>query len=214
MKIRDIQRFFEELDRRIDMPVRIILTGGAAAILQGVQRATYDIDFEIQLIKAGTEAVKKLDLLQKAIAETGRVTGITPQYDEDIDQWNTIPFPTKKSQRYALIGKVDVRLLDPGLWAIGKLTRFLATDVGDLRTVLKTGKTDPQKMARLWGAALGMSPSSNMQALFRRQVESFFDRYAHEIWGLSVKPEALKRRFIETAQKTRTARIRQKPERR
>src|SRR5258706_13518253 len=110
MKIRDIERFFEELDRCIDSPVQIILTGGAAAILQGVQRTTYDIDFEIQLIKPGAEWVKKLELLQKAIAETGHATSITPQYEDDIDRWNTIPLPTKKSRRHALIGKVDVRI--------------------------------------------------------------------------------------------------------
>src|SRR5437016_5622030 len=187
MKIRDIQRFFEELDRRIDRPVQVILTGGAAAILQGVQRITYDIDFEIHFLKPGPTPAKNWDLIQKALAETGLATGITPQYEIDIDQWNTIPLPTKKSRRYALIGQVDVRLLDPGLWAIGKLTRYLGTDVEDLRAVLKTGKTDPQQMARLWGAALGMSPPSNMQSLFSRQVESFFDRYAHEIWGPSAE---------------------------
>jgi hypothetical protein len=214
MKVRDIQRFFEELDRRIDSPVQVILTGGAAAILQGVQRVTYDIDFEIHLLKPGPAPAKNWDLLQKALAETGLATGITPQYEVDIDQWNTIPLPTKKSRRYALIGKVDVRLLDPGLWAIGKLTRYLGTDVEDLRTVLKTGKTDARKMAHLWGVALGMSPPSNMQSLFHRQVKSFFDRYAREIWGSSVEPEALKSRFTETARKTKTARARRKPERR
>jgi hypothetical protein len=36
--------FFEELGRGVQRPVRVLLTGGAAAILQGVKRATFDID--------------------------------------------------------------------------------------------------------------------------------------------------------------------------
>ena len=39
MKARDLHRFFEELDRQLNCPIEVILTGGAAAILQGVERA-------------------------------------------------------------------------------------------------------------------------------------------------------------------------------
>ena len=54
MKAREIRHFFEELDRRIDRPIQVILTGGAAAILHGVERATYDIDFfEVRIKKLG-----------------------------------------------------------------------------------------------------------------------------------------------------------------
>jgi hypothetical protein len=89
------------------------------------------------------------------------------------------------------------------LWAIGKLTRFLSSDVGDLVIVLKTNPTDPKKLARLWGQALGMSPASNQQALYRRQVESFFENYSREIWGGKANAEELTKIFLETAQKQR-----------
>ena len=199
MKAKDIRRFFEELDRRLNAPVRVILTGGAAAVLQGVARVTYDIDFELDFKKAGANR----DTVQKAIQDAGQSTGITPHYAEDIDRWSAISLPAKRSRPFLKIGKVDVRLLDPGLWAIGKLARYLSSDIDDLRTVLKTAKNRPGSLAILWGKALGMSPTSSAQALFHRQVESFLDSYAREIWGPNTDPVELKRLFITSARALR-----------
>ena len=200
MKVRDIHLFFEDLSRRLDRPVQILLTGGAAAILQGTSRATFDIDFELRLKKSANRSAWAD--VQKAIDETSRATGITAQYAEDIDQWSSIALPAKQSRLYRRFGKVEVRILDPGLWAIGKLARYLSSDVQDLRIVLKAARTRPRTMVRLWGTALGISPASSSQGTFRKQVENFIDQYAREIWGTPADPEALKRLFLETAQKS------------
>lgn len=202
MKVKDIHEFFEDLNRRIDHPIQILLTGGAAAILQGVQRATFDIDFEIRL---GARA-PIWNAVQKAIEETARTTGITPQYSEDIAQWSSIAMPPKRSRLYRRFGTVEVRILDPGLWAIGKLARYLSTDIEDLRIVLKTAGTRSRAMVKLWGTALGISPASSSQGTFRRQVENFLDQYAREIWGRSEDPAKLKQLFIKTAQNTQRRR--------
>lgn len=199
MKPADIDRFFEDLNRRLNQPVRVLLTGGAAAILMGVERATFDIDFEVALSDGAWDA------FQKAVADTARSTGIAPQYAEDIDHWSSIALPTKKNRRYRRFGKVEVRILDPGLWAIGKLARFLSTDIQDLRIVLKATKTRPKAMAKLWGTALGISPPSSSQATFRKQVETFLDNYAREIWGAPADSEQLKQLFVEAARKARSA---------
>jgi len=199
MKVGDVHRFFEELSPRCPEPVRIVLTGGAAAILQGVNRATFDIDFEIAFRKGSGN----WNDLQKALEDTAKSTGITPQYSEDIDQWSSIALPSKESRLYRRFGKVEVRILSPGLWAIGKLARYLSTDLQDLRTVLKAANTRPKAMAKLWGTALRISPASSSQATFRKQVESFLDQHAREIWGARTNSEELKRLFVETAQKAR-----------
>jgi hypothetical protein len=206
VKIGDIDRFFEDLSLRVHRPVLILLTGGAAAILQGVERATFDIDFEVALkkvVRKSTDPRHDWDAIQKAIEATSRSTGITPQYSEDIDQWSSIALPAKKSRLYRRFGKVEVRILDPGLWAIGKLARYLSTDVQDLRVVLKAANTRPKTMVKLWGTALGISPASSSQATFRKQVESFLDQHAREIWGVQGDSEGLKRLFLETAKKAR-----------
>ena len=208
MKPSDIKTFFQDLDRRITKPIQVILTGGAAAVLRGSGRATYDIDFEVRFANSRDNTPQHWDALQSALAQTGQATGITPQYDENIDRWNAIPLPTRKSQRYAVFGRVEVLLLDVGLWAIGKLTRYLSSDISDLREILGKTKPPPRALARLWGVALGLSAPSNMQALFRRQVDAFFEAYAQEIWGASGDPTILKRQFLSAAQKTRAKKSR------
>jgi len=199
MKVKEIYTFFTELDRRIPVAVKVLVTGGAAAILQGVRRATHDIDFEITLKKSELLGQGDWAPIQKAIDETGRATGIAPQYAEDIDRWSSIPLPDKESRPYIKLGKVEVRVLAPGPWSIGKLARFLSSDVDDLKTVFKQAGSDPQKLSRYWGKALGLSPASNAQALFKRQVESFIDQHARAVWGRKANPAALKALFNSSA---------------
>src|SRR6185437_12177747 len=106
----DIRKFFEDLNKRIASPVQVIITGGAAAILRGAGRATYDIDFQIRFKRPADNTAAKWDLLQKALVQTGLTTGITPQYGETIDRWGSIALPTKKNQRYAQIGNIELFL--------------------------------------------------------------------------------------------------------
>jgi len=131
------------------------------------------------------------------------MTGITPQFSEDIERWSSITFPNKKSTLYKQIGNVELRLLDPSVWAIGKLTRFLPHDERDLRIVLRKNKSDPKYLARFWGRALGLSGMSSTQDMFRRQVLLFFKLYARSLWGPSTHPDELKTLFLQSAQKTR-----------
>jgi len=204
MKIRDIDQFFEDMGRRIPQPIQIVLTGGAAAILQGTSRATYDIDFEVQL-KEGED----WEGVQRAIDATSTATGIAAQYSEDIDHWSSIALPARESRPYKRFGKVEVRILKPELWAIGKLARYLASDIQDLRIVLRATKTRPRLAVKLWGTALGISPPSSSQGTFRKQVENFLDQYAREIWGNSADAAGLKQLFLESAQQ-----VRKRPKRR
>ena len=209
MTAADIDRFFEEMDRRIGRPVQVLLTGAAAGILQGMRRATLDIDFEIRLkpASARSNTGKEWDTVQKAIEDAARATGITPQYDEDIDKWSSIAMPSKRSRLHRRFGKVEVRILEPGLWALGKLARYLSTDVQDLRIVLKRANLNAATTVKLWGTALGISPASSSQATFRRQVESFLDQHAREIWGRTADSTELKSLFVESAQKARRQKI-------
>jgi hypothetical protein len=207
VKPADIHRFFEDLGRRIEFPVQIVLTGAAAGILQGMTRATLDIDFEIRLKGAGKPNTEdSWEHLQRAIAATARATGITPQYAEDIDAWSMIALPAKRSRLYRRFGKAEVRILDPALWALGKLTRYLSTDIQDLRTVLKHSQSDPHAAVKVWGTALGISPVSSSQTTFRKQVEAFLDQYARDIWGRAASPDTLKQLFMTSAQKARKRR--------
>jgi hypothetical protein len=198
VKIADIDRFFESLGRQIDRPLTILLTGGAAGILQGMNRATLDINFEVRLkSRTGWETV------QKGIENASRATGITAQYSEDIDKWSLISLPARRSELYRRFGKVQVRILTPELWSIGKLTRYLSTDIHDLRVVLKKTKVNSKTAVKLWGTALGISSPSSVQTTYRKQVENFIDEYAREIWGRTADPVELKDLFLKAAQGAR-----------
>ena len=201
MKIADIDRFFIALDQRIDTSIEVLITGGAAAILFGGTRATHDIDFEVKIKISPAKSAAAWPKLQQALDEAARFTGIAPQYSDDIDRWSSILMPHKKSQPYKNIGKVQLRVLAPGLWAIGKLSRYLGSDVTDLVDIFSLVKASPSSLAQLWGSALGMSPPSSAQSEFKRHVDHFFDQYAQQIWGKKFSPVDLKRKFLQSAQR-------------
>jgi hypothetical protein len=197
LKPQDVEEFFKRVDGKIEFSIRVILTGGAAGILQGVQRATQDIDFE--LIIQSKNKKRDWNVIETIFKEVAAATHIIPQYAEDIDRWSAIALPVKRSWLFKKFKHVEIRVLDADLWAIGKLTRFLRSDVDDIRTVLKTSGGNPEKVVKVWGLALKNSPKSSSLFLFRKQVEQFIDRYASEIWGKNVDAEKLKKLFLKTS---------------
>ncbi len=92
----------------------VLLTGGGAAILSGVSRATQDLDFQIMLPRATTA---RRQAFQQVIGEVELKTGILAQYDASIEHWSSISWPSSrpKSSLYRRFGRVEVRILDP-LW--------------------------------------------------------------------------------------------------
>lgn len=198
MKIKDIEAFFEEVNGRLGFPIRVILTGEAAGVIYGIDRATFDIDFEVNFPKKKT-VKKKWDELQRIFEKVAVTTQITPQYAEDIDRWSSIALPAKESRLVRKIGKVEVRILLPVFWAIGKLTRYLESDSSDLVTVLRKTKASPRLCAQVWGHALAISPPSPVQSRFKHQVENFIEQYGKTIWGKSLDPEKMKILFQKAA---------------
>ena len=203
MRPRDIDRFFALLGKRVESPVQIILTGGGAAILEGVSRATRDLDFQIVL---RTRSAARRQALQEAILRVERETGIAAQYDAAIETWSSISWPARrpKSASYKMFGCIEVRILDPLWWSVGKLTRYLSYDISDVVTVFKTTRISPDRAARAWGKALGRSPLSNAQPIFRRQVLDFFASHGRRLWGSSFDSNTAVRLFLQSARRKRT----------
>lgn len=206
MKPRDIDRFFKELSKEIDFAATILLTGGAVAVLEGSRRVTRDLDFQVSLPRTSPE---RLERLQAAIDRVSKHSGIPAQYAEIIETWSSIAWPkTKRAPRlYRQFGKIAVRLLDPLSWSIGKLSRYLASDVADLLTVLKRAQIPPQEAVHAWGEALGLSPTSSAQPLFQRQVLHFLRQHSATLWGPNVDIGGLETLFLKSA---RTAKLRRK----
>lgn len=197
MNRRQIDRFFRKLSQRFDRSATIILTGAAAGSLLGRVRPTLDLDFALKLKGPPRAREDKWKAFARAICEVSQQTGIAVQYAEDIDGWSSITFLdyTRRTHLYRRFGKLEVRLLDPAYWAIGKITRYLDPDVRDLIAVIKKQKVSSAQLARVLGRALRHSPRSTACSLFRRHVESFFSTSGRTIWGRQFKPEAAIRLF-------------------
>lgn len=177
MNKKQIERYFQILDKIYAKKCRIIITGAAAGALYGGVRATMDIDFSAE--------AADWENFSKAVEEASIRTGIAAQYAEDIDRWSSIAFMDYKKHTfiYGRFGRIEIRLMEPSYWAIGKLSRYLDPDIRDLVKVFKKTATRWQEVAYVAGRALRKSPKSTACFLFRKQTENFFKQYGNKIWG-------------------------------
>lgn len=209
MKNADIDRFFEALSKEVLFPVTITLTGDAVAMLKGGARMTKDLDFQITL--AGT--FEQREAVEAALLKVSQSTSIPVQYDEAIETWSSIAWPRQRgrSRLYKRYKTVRVYILNPLLWSIGKLARYLKSDEEDLALVFKHEKIPLKKALLAWGNALGQSPMSSMQPLFKHHVIEFLSREGPSLWGKDFDLAQAQATFLNAAQNSyRTKQKRQK----
>ena len=182
MNRRQIDIFFRTLSEQLNENAVILLTGAAAGTIWGRVRPSVDVDFAVEVRKRDR---KTWERLEAAIERTVKLTGIQANYAEDIDRWGLITLLDYKrhTHPYQRFGLLQIRLLDPAYWSIGKMTRYLDPDVRDMVQVFKRQKVPAERLARLWGRALKKSPRSAALIQFRRQVEDFLRTHGHTIWG-------------------------------
>jgi hypothetical protein len=205
-----IDAFFQALAQRTPCHLKVILTGGAQAMLCGGTRLTRDIDFGLLLRVVPEKREALWEQIETAVAEAAQETSVTVQFAEDIDRWSSITmFDYQKHTRpYRRFGRVTVHLLDPADWAVPKLARSFDSDTADLIEVLRQQRVSPMKLARVCGKSLCASPRSTALTLFRRQVESFFREHGKAVWGEEFDADKA------IAQFHRAARIRLRPTKR
>lgn len=183
MRKNTIDLFFLELDRALSKPASVILTGAVAGALYGNVRPSIDIDFEIRL--KGKATPTRDEALRILIREASSKLGIASNYSDDISHWSMIDYLDyrKTSIPYKRIGQIDVRLIAPEHWTIGKMTRFLEIDVKDMVKVIKKKRLPAGPLISLWARALRASPLSLTKGQFRRNVETFLNIHGKTLWG-------------------------------
>ena len=171
-----IDRYFKVLAKLYPKECRIILTGAVAGVLYGRIRPTMDIDFSVR--------TGQWDDFSKVVEEARLRTGIVAQYAEDIDRWSAITLMDyeKHTYLYRRFGSIEIRLMEPPYWAIGKLSRYLDTDIQDLVKVFKKTNTHWRDVSSVAGEALRKSPKSTACSQFRRQVEDFLKNQGRKVW--------------------------------
>ncbi len=202
MRKQEVIRYFRILSKIYKRPCRVILTGAALGTVYGGVRATFDIDFALKM-KSNSRKRREEDwqAFADAIAKTTLRTGIAAQYAEDIDRWSSITYLDyeNRTRLFKKFGSIEIRVLDPVYWAIGKLTRYLSPDIRDLIQILGRTKTPWRKLAQIAGRALRMSPKSTACFLFRMNVEDFLKSYGTQIWSKTFDSELAIRHFHKAA---------------
>ena len=183
-----IDRFFRTLARAFPEPVTVILTGAAAGSLFGHIRPSQDIDCGVRFTRSTPERWLRF---KEAVDHTTVKTGIQVNYAPDIDRWSAITLLDYQRHTipYRRFGTLQVRLLDPVYWSIGKMGRYFDLDVQDLVAVLKRRKTPLRALVRVWARALKVSPPSPALFQFHTQVEHFLRTYGRTIWGKTFNAE-------------------------
>jgi hypothetical protein len=182
MTRRQIQRFFLILSRELSTPATVIVTGAAAGSLWGHVRPSVDVDFAIRPRRRTAAGWADIE---RAIERTTRLTGIHANYAEDIDRWSSVTYLdyAHHTRPYRTFGRLQVRLLDPAYWSIGKIARGLALDTDDLVAVLARERVPVARLVRLWATAIRRSPRSPALTRCRQQAENFLRRHGRDVWG-------------------------------
>ena len=200
MNKQEIDAYFKIVGAQLPYEVTIALTGAVAGSLMGRIRPSRDIDFAV-LTPDKNPTAQEWSQIEGAIKKASERTGIPAQYAHDIDHWSMISFLDYADHQklYKVLGKAKVCFLSPEYWSIGKMGRFLDLDVQDIITVLKKEKTDPDKLAVIWGKALKASIPSTASSEFKKRVDYFFRTHGEQIWGKKFKVSSMVNRFHECA---------------
>ena len=201
-----VDQFFLGLSHRYPLPLKAVITGGSAAVLYGAPRATRDIDFELKEGKRFKPSPNQSSL-EAAVESSRGEAQIAVEYTEDWDRTSSIARPrvSPRPIPYKTFGKTRVFLMHPLPWSIGKLCRFIESDIEDLAAIFRLKqralKITPTKAVDYWGRALGESPRSSEQEQFRNHVREFLQNHGAAIWGSSLKPDPLFESFMAVARK-------------
>lgn len=193
MKRQQVDQFFAELSKQWSHLTRILLVGGAGALVMGGVRPTLDVDFEVQFLSKQNS----WDLFQEAVRAATQKVGIEAQYAESIERWSSVTLGDYRNhvERVGTYGKLEVCVLDPEYWSIGKMARYWDQDVQDMIAVFKRRKPDPMKLAQIWTDAIRHSPKSTQLMLAKKQALHFFKTFGEEIWGDSLSLERIQGLF-------------------
>jgi len=183
VKTRDIDRFFGALARAWPHPTDILLIGGAAAVLDGSTRPTFDVDFEVAFGEPGSS--EDGELFAAALHQAEAASGVEGQFTEDIGAWSPITLPPwrRSARPWKRFGPIKVRLLDSAFYAVSKLRRGNTSDFDDLMLVARRHRLGWRSLAILCGQAVRHSPSSTELRGFVRRVEYLFQKHGRTIWG-------------------------------
>lgn len=126
------ERRIRELARRLGrvstIRVRIYLTGGATAVLEGWRSSTVDVDLRFE--PDSDQLLRELPMLKERLGVNIELAS-PPDFIPELPGWRErSPFVFRE-------GNVDVHHFDPYSQALAKIERGFAQDLADVRAMLE-----------------------------------------------------------------------------
>jgi hypothetical protein len=138
-----IRALFVELGRIARQPVRIYLTGGSTAVLEGWRAATIDVDLRFE--PEADELLRALPALKDALGVNIEIAS-PPDFIPELPSWRD------RSPHVFREGNVDIHHFDPYSQALSKIERGFEQDLTDVHTMIARGLVDPLRLRELYEA--------------------------------------------------------------
>jgi len=136
-----IRALAEALGRIARQPVRIYLTGGSTAVLEGWREATIDVHLRIE--PEDDELLRALPALKETLGVNIELAS-PPDFIPELPGWR------ERSPRVFREGRVDVHHFDPYSQSLSKVERGFEQDLADVRTMIARGLVEPPRLRELY----------------------------------------------------------------
>jgi hypothetical protein len=124
-------------------PVRVYLTGGSTAVLEGWREATIDVDLRFE--PETDELLRELPALKERLAVNIELVS-PPDFIPELPGWR------ERSPLVFREGRIDVHHFDLYSQALSKIERGFEQDLADVRTMIERGLVEPARLRELYEA--------------------------------------------------------------
>ncbi len=160
-----IRALARELGRVAHSPVRIYLTGGSTAVLEGWRESTIDVDMRLE--PEADELLRALPALKERL-EINIELASPPDFVPELPDWR------ERSPLVFREGMVTVHQFDLYSQALSKIERGFEQDLADVRAMISRGLVEPARLRELYEAIepeLYRYPAID-ESVFRRKVDA------------------------------------------
>lgn len=164
-----VRALARELARVATEPVRLYLTGGATAVLEGWRPSTVDIDLRLE---------PESDNLYRALPRLKQSLGINIELASPPDFIPELPGWRDRSPVVFTEGLIEVRHFDPYSQALSKVERGFTQDLEDVQNMLRSGMVERGRLQALYDeieSGLFRYPAIDPTA-FRRKLQAVTGR--------------------------------------
>jgi hypothetical protein len=137
-RVRELAR---ALGRTIGPPVRLYLTGGATAVIEGWRASTVDVDVRFE---------PEDDALLRALPDLKERLSINIELASPPDFVPELPGWRDRSPFVFHEGRISVHHFDPYSQALSKIERGFAQDLDDVRELIARGLVEPARLRDLY----------------------------------------------------------------